>query len=546
VVKKVKFKKHIFNFMENLTIRNILTMVREGRLRVPAFQRGFVWDADRVAFLMDSIYKNYPIGSLLIWRTREQLKYERQLGPFTLPDATEGYPVDYILDGQQRITSIFGVFQSDLEQDVNVDSSWMNIYFDLMAGADAQESQFVALEPADVDATRYFPLRYLFDTVGYRKATRNLDDALAEQVDKVQTRFKEAMIPVQMISTDDKATVAIVFERVNRRAVPLDTLQLLTAWTWSQEFHLQQQFEDLTADLKPFGFQEVGEDNNLLLRCCSAVLSGNASSDNLITLNGAAVRFRFPEVINGLKGAIDFLRRNLHIYSLDNLPYNFLLIPLCVFFAAPDGRQVRITDEQRDTIMKWFWRTCFSKRYNSQPAKTVQTDIEAIVNLRDGHNSELGSFTFSRLSPEVFKADIFRINNVTTKTFIALLSQQTPLSFISGSPISLEKALKEYNRNEFHHMFPKSFLKDKIDAGEQIDYDPNCLANFCFMSRSDNNSLGGDAPSEYKVKMPTDTGRLNAILAHCLSSDTLFSDDFNAFIDERAHFLSDDANSRMG
>lgn len=147
--------------------------------------------------------------------------------------------------------------------------------------------------------------------------------------------FKEARIPIQMLSTDDRTTVAIVFERVNRQGVELDTLQLLSAWTWSEEFDLQRKFEDLAAELEPFGFKDVGQDKDLLLRCCAAVLAEDATTETLINLNGAVLRDRFQEVINGLKGAIDFLRDNLNIYSLENLPYAGFLVPLCVFFAVP-------------------------------------------------------------------------------------------------------------------------------------------------------------------------------------------------------------------
>ncbi len=63
---------------------------------------------------MDSIYKRFPFGSLLFWRTREVLKYDRTLGPFKLPAPKADYPIDYVLDGQQRVTSIYGVFQSDV------------------------------------------------------------------------------------------------------------------------------------------------------------------------------------------------------------------------------------------------------------------------------------------------------------------------------------------------------------------------------------------------------------------------------------------------
>ena len=93
-----------------ITIRQLLQRITDGEIRIPAFQREFVWEPDRVQFLMDSIFKGYPIGTVLFWRTKEKLSYDRDLGPFTLPEPKKEYPIDYVLDGQQRLTSIFSTF----------------------------------------------------------------------------------------------------------------------------------------------------------------------------------------------------------------------------------------------------------------------------------------------------------------------------------------------------------------------------------------------------------------------------------------------------
>ncbi|RYZ91899.1 MAG: DUF262 domain-containing protein [Proteobacteria bacterium] len=434
--------------MDDITLRQLISTIRDGQTRIPAFQRGFVWEPERVAFLMDSLYKSYPVGSLLLWRTRERLSFEKKLGPFDLPEPKADYPVDYILDGQQRATSIFGVFQTELT--ASGDDGWTHVYFDLHSAADVQGTQFVVLGNTDYDKERYFPLKTLFDTVAYRKATKDLSEEVAERIDKVQAVFKEARIPIQLIDTEDKATVAIVFERINQTGVPLDILQLLTAWTWSQDFLLQKQFEDLSGELRPFGFDEVGEDSNLLLRCCASVLTGKPLTESLIRVPGAEVRNRFEEVMSGVRGAIDFLRDNLKVQSLKNLPYSNLLIPLTVFFSSAPGKQIRMTHEQRETILRWFWRTCFAKRYNSQPYKNLETDVQEMAKLRQGLPNALGNFQFSKIDSAMFENEIFRINNVVSKTFVLMLAQKDPLSFISGQPISLREALKEYNRNEFN------------------------------------------------------------------------------------------------
>ena len=178
--------------MDQLTIREILDTVIRGQIRIPAFQRGFVWEPERVAYLMDSIYKGFPFGSLLFWRTKEQLKSENKLGPFDLPQPAEDYPVDYVLDGQQRITSIFGVFQTQLTGAPT--EAWQEIYFDYSAEKNAQESQFFALLPNEVDPKKHFPLKTLFDTTAYRKATSSLTEDLAKKIDDMQTVFKSNML----------------------------------------------------------------------------------------------------------------------------------------------------------------------------------------------------------------------------------------------------------------------------------------------------------------------------------------------------------------
>lgn len=521
--------------MADLTIREILDLVLRGQIRIPAFQRGFVWDPEKVAFLMDSIYKGYPFGSLLLWRTREQLRHERQLGPFPLPERDPDYPIDYVLDGQQRITSIFGVFQTEIRPDPTVE--WANVYFDLSADPDAQESQFVALRPEQVDSRRHFPLDTLFRPVEYRRATERFGDQDLVRIDDMQARFKEARIPYQLLTTEDRAKVAIVFERINRMGVPLDTLQLLTAWTWSEDFELQRAFEDLRDELEPFGFAGVGEDSNLLLRCCAAILAGDASPTALIKLRGADVRARFKEIVNGVKGAIDFLRTNVNVQTVANLPFSTILVPLSVFFASPGEQFVQVTDEQRARLVRWFWRSCFSRRYSSGVLRNLRDDIQAVSLLKEGRPNTLGDFPVV-VRPDFFTSTEFRMNTVNTTTFILLLAQQGPLNFVSGQPVALAKVLREYNRSEFHHLYPRAFL---TRVGVPVNQH-SVLANFCFLSKADNATLGGDAPSVYRERMPA---VVDEILGRALCPPSLFSNDYQQFLAERGELLKRAAEALM-
>jgi hypothetical protein len=527
--------------MSDFSIRDILNQVSKGNLRIPAFQRGFVWDADSVAFLMDSIYKGYPFGTIQLWRTKEKLQTEREFGPFKLFDRDEEYPIDYVLDGQQRVTSIFGVFQTELEEKVGVDNPF-KIYYDLDADENSQDSQFVPLKDHEIILTKHFPLDCLFDTVKYRRATKMMDEKIVEKIDNLQAMFKEVKIPYQTLETDDKSKVAIVFERINRKGVPLDTLQLLTAWTWSEDFDLQDKFADLQEQLKPYGFEELGSNADLLLRISSAVLTHNATSKNLIELNGSTVRDRFEEVTNGILGAIDFLTKNLKVEQLSNLPFETLLIPLSVFFSNLGNKHFNYSDDQRQKLISWFWKASFSKRYNAGTNKNINKDIEEIIKLK--YNTKLSSLNAIpfNIDGDFFLNNGFTMNTVITKAFILLLAQNSPRSFISGAYITLSKVLKEYNRNEFHHIYPKAFVNSL--SKDAIHYSVNSLANFCMLSRADNKKIDCKRPSLYrKEDMPTECDAI--CTSTFIKEDKLISDNFDEFLEDRAIALNEFLQKRI-
>ncbi len=521
--------------MDSLTVRGIIEQTESGQIRIPAFQRGFVWEPERVAQFIDSLYKGYPFGALLFWRTNEKLDVERQLGPFSLPEPKADFPIDYVLDGQQRITSTFATFQSSAH--IPSDTGWKEIFFDHTLPAEVQEPQFFALSSNEVDTQKHFPLSVIFDTIAYRKATKDLDDALAEKIDAMQARFKESRLPFQTFRTENKSTVAVIFERINRQGVPLDTLQLLSAWTWSEDFQLQAQFADLIEELESKGFQVSTLDENLLLRCAAAILVSDPRPEAIVSLSGEQIRTRFDEVTNGVLGALDFLQMNFNLRRIDNLPYQTILVPLSVFFAVAGSKQIVIGQAQKELLTRWFWRVCFSRRYSSGVIRHLEEDIKNMLQLKGGQASNLGSFSAS-VDKDFFVVNEFGVRNVNTKTFIMLLAQNAPRSFVSGAEVDLNAKLKEYNNTEFHHLMPRAYLKTQ----EDIKYSVNALANLAFLSRSENKHLGGTAPSAYKEKMANNDAD---ILSSAFVPVSLFSDKYDDFLLERAELLAQYAQQRI-
>lgn len=523
--------------MDGLSIRKIIDKVSSGEIRIPSFQRGFVWEPDAIAFFMDSLYKGYPIGSVLLWRTREKLVNERNLGRFVLPEPTKDYPVDYVLDGQQRLTSIFSVFQTDLvpEEDAN----WKNIYYLMNNNRKPQEIQFIPLAPDEVDPAQHFPISTLFDSVAYRKATEGIDDREKAEIDKLQEVFKEAVVPVQLMETDDKSIVAIVFERINRAGVPLDSFQLLTAWSWSTDFDLQEKLDELSAELAGCGFDGIAEDQDLLMKCFTGYMLNNTSPSSMMDITGEQVRDNFEAIKNGLKSAVDFLKKQLNLHSLFYVPYPAMIVSLVKFFGSNKSGGILYTDKQRVQLTKWFWRGCFSRRYSSGVNSAHQSDLLAMERLKADENFDISSFK-CEISPAFFTANQFNVNTVNTKTFIAMLASCTPISFISGANVDLATTLKQSSSKEFHHVFPDKYLQKCGNARKDI----YPLVNFCFLNNSDNQKIKDKAPNDYVNLMNGES--VPQILKAALCPLNTFETTYEKFRESRAQILTDYARQLIG
>lgn len=517
----------------SIPIRQLLTRVAEGEIRIPAFQREFVWEPDRVQFLMDSIYKSFPIGTLLFWRTREKLQSDRDLGPYVLPQPKDQYPIDYVLDGQQRLTSIFAVFQTELSQAENPKVDWVDIYFDMHAKEDAQDSQFLALEPGEVDESRHFPLKVLFDVSAYSTRVRKLGETEAKLIDELQNRFKEAQIPVETIETNDHSKIAIVFERVNRGGMPLDTYQLLAAWTWSGDFDLRSKFDDLAAELDDGGYGDIGNDPDLLLKCAAAVISNQSTARSVVALKGSDVRDQFSKLTIGIKGAVEFLQKQCGVVSLKVLPYKSMLIPLVRFFASDNENGFHPTGDQLATLRAWFWISCFSRRYSNSVDTALDNDIAAAILLRETADNSLFSLTPPKLEAAFFLDNVFSLTAVNTKSFILLLASKAPRSFLSTANIDLLTVLLSCNRTEFHHIFPKSYLNEKLKITKRDEQFR--LANFAFLSQTDNRKIKNRPPSEYEEDIPG--GSKDDILARAMIPGGALAGSYADFCRRRADLL---------
>lgn len=129
---------------ENWTYERLKNDIEKGLLKIPQFQRDFVWSKEQSARLIDSILKNYPINSFIIWETKENLKYLRNIGNIDFPVTPEDHFTSYVLDGQQRITSIYAALNGVkiTRQEDKKEEDFSTIYIDF----DSSEEEIVTLD----------------------------------------------------------------------------------------------------------------------------------------------------------------------------------------------------------------------------------------------------------------------------------------------------------------------------------------------------------------------------------------------------------------
>ncbi len=519
---------------EPIPIKKLIERISSGDIRIPAFQRDYVWEPDQVSFLLDSIYKEFPIGTVILWKTDNRLNSEKKLGFFELPDPQKDYPVNYVLDGQQRLTCLFSVFQTELKPTSN---EWVDIYFDLAAEENVQESLFLALDESEVDATRHFPVNTLFDTVAYRKATAGLSDELIVKVDQLQDKFKSYLVPNITFETDDRNKVAIVFERINRAGTELNIFELLAAWSWSDQFDLVDKFDTLQENIIDHGFEDLCNDRDLQLKICAGVITGKTTPKSILDLQGDEIRTRFDEIEKGILGALDFLKREVNIRHYKMIPFPGLLVPLSAYFSTSKAEGVSYSSKQKSVILKWFWRSLFNRRYSSDVNERQANDIINLVGLKDDENYD---FKFPRDEIRFdFAKSNFSSANANSKILILLLNSEAPNSLLSGAKIDLDKVLKKDSKHEYHHIFPKHHLEQKGKSRSEI----NTLSNICFLTRADNNSIKDKAPSIYGAQIDSD--RKERYLASAIIPQDFEKLEYEQFIEKRTAMLEDKARELM-
>ncbi|WP_210171924.1 DUF262 domain-containing protein [Methylobacterium sp. GXS13] len=348
----------------------VFRQINGGELRIPAFQREFVWKNNQITDLLKSVRDQFPIGSVLLWHVNTKFLELARSDLTAFPDVSETLPTNYILDGMQRLSTLYGVFHHTEGKDARFD-----VYYDL------RNKRFVHAkdlgdEPdeACIQLAALLSPRKLLDNQA-RIVRLSDGDALIQELLDVQAAFQEYMIPVVTIRSTDVARIVEIFERTNSTGTRLDTVDFMRAITWDRSFDLNRYLDEVRTTLTSQGY---GLDDETVIKCVGLLLNVEPTAKGLLSLRGHSpddlklAFHRFNECFNRITY---FLYENFRIENLSYVPYEGQFL---VLFKAVGMKQVR-TQEEFDLLASWFWAVGFNESLRGKPDHYV---VRALDNWR--------------------------------------------------------------------------------------------------------------------------------------------------------------------
>ncbi|WP_318489079.1 GmrSD restriction endonuclease domain-containing protein [Photobacterium leiognathi] len=523
----------------SIRVQKLIEKIENGAIKVPEFQRGYVWKPQQVIELLESIVRNYPVGSILLWEAEKEdkLQSSRHIAGIDLPDVPDKYPVQYCLDGQQRISTLFGVFwqhaNSIGSSQYNPEQGVFEVYYDL------KDDCFIHANELDViDEKRYFYLRNLlsnekqidvFMTQGYEKEQM-------QKVSQLSSKFLNYDMPIIQISNRAIDEVGVIFERINNTGVKLNTMDLMTAWTWDEEFHLRDEIDELLEELETHCSFKL--DSTLILQITSSIINGSTSSRSILSINPALFKNNWESVCSSIKQAIDHLSTDLLCKSGKFLPNKQLLCGMSYFF----HKCPKPTSKQIDALNTWFWITSFNRRYDGgNTTQKMDHDLTVMTKLIEGEKAT--AIESLKITEEILMKSVFSIRSSLTRTILLFQAQYSPMDLVSGSRINIGKVLSNYNRSEFHHVFPDAFLKNKHSISDKDERYRSL--NFCFLSSASNKKISAKAPSEYFSNLVPQDKMVEILNSNLMpNKPSIYSSNhFNMFIRQRAKLIISEVNT---
>lgn len=561
-------------------LSELLKWVEDGNAQLPEFQRDWVWDDTKICKLIESITSGYPMGAAMFLANGGEnirFKYRKFVG---VDDNVKAEPEFLVLDGQQRLTTLFQVFKCKSPVYTRLDTKrdkvirryyYLNIEKCLDPNADRLEAiisisdkKIITSEigrQIDLDLTtqdkeyenKMFPLNIVFSEKeldewrwGFEEYEKENRYVFRDFMTKIIRPILDYVMPViKLDKQTPKEAVCQIFENVNTGGVPLTVFELVTATFAADEYNLREDWNNIRKDFlnkKNDILKEITGANFLAAMTLLITYKNNVNGlgavsckkRDVLRLDIADYCENHDSLVKGFSDAANFLVHQ-GVYRAKDLPYTSQLIPLAAIFAY-DNEQVEKKlrlNQNLELLSQWYWCGVFGELYGGANEARFAVDIVSVFDWING-GEKPDTVTRANFQPTRLLSMQTR-NSAAYKGVMALIMQDSPIDFMTGRKMDIASYIDE--DTDIHHIFPQAHCESKDYPSKKW----NSVVNKTPIYASTNRSIGGRAPSEYvktmKNKGLSDELILQALESHKINSSWLMADDFNQYFVDRAKRL---------
>ena len=565
-------------------LHGLLGRADSGKLQLPDFQRGWVWDDDRIRSLLASVSVSFPIGAVMLLETGGQhVRFKPRPLTGTHERLRQIAPETLILDGQQRLTSLYQAltgagsvetkdakgkpirrwYYIDMKKAVtnedDREDALLSVPEDRQVKAFGGEITLDVTTPEREYGADLFPVNRIFQSAEWRQAYNKHWQYAADRIQlydqferEVIKRFEQYQVPViELKKETPKEAVCLVFERVNTGGVALNVFELLTASFAADDFQLRDDWNAREQRLK--GQHPVLRhlQNDDFLQAISLLvtqtrrreaLGGGTAADkapgisckrkDILKLEVSDWQAWADRVEAGFVRAARFLYGQ-KIFKARDLPYRTQLVPLAATFVdlEKDGE----TEGARQKIARWYWCGVLGELYGGAIESRFARDVPEVAAMVRGEATE--PITIQESSFQANRLITLRTRNSSAyKGLYALLMRDGGRDFRTGEPIEAQAFFDD--KVDIHHIFPEKWCKAAgVEPGTY-----NSVINKTALAARTNRQIGGKAPSKYLPAIERAAGvgteRMDEILgSHCIAPGEIRADRFWEFFAARAEAL---------
>lgn len=550
------------------TVEELVGMIERGELRLPEMQRRYVWRSTRVRDLLDSLYRGYPSGAILLWETDEdvplqEFAVEQKMNPY--------HSTRLLLDGQQRLTSLSAVIRGE-QVSVRGRKKPIELLFNLdhpeqlavvtevdEDGGDGEDDDELDEDEADSSEDE---LQKRFDSMTFVVSTRKLEqlpqwvkvtevfktdndaqflkragvtdfeDPKYEKYSQRLARLRGVRKYVYRMDVLERRLsydeVTEIFVRVNSLGAKLRSSDLALAQItakWRGSLKIFQAFQTQCAKA---GFDL---DLGLLLKNMVAFGTGQSRFKTVGKLSIASLQDAWKESVRGMEFARNYLKNNVGIDGPALLSSPFLLVTLAYY---GHKRNYQLEEDESQRLRYWVLAANAKGRYSRGSSESLLD--QDLLTLRQGEGAEE---LIDRLRLQVGRLDISagelegrNQRSALFKTMFLAFRADGAKDWRSNLAIALDHE-GAHHRLQFHHIFPKAVLKSTYTSREADD-----IANLCFISGKTNRQISDKEPSQYLPPMIEKAGKLT-FDKQCIPTEKalLGVEDYKAFLQKRRELI---------